>query len=65
MESEAYTFVVCSHVGHSVESRYFNRHDADKHFNELVRQMHTSPEGLHVAYYCASVGGLVNAATAV
>lgn len=64
MEQEKFTFVVLSHEGHSTEDRYCNRRDADKHFAELSRQMHASPVGLYVAYYCASVGGLVNACAA-
>lgn len=60
MESELFTFVVLTHEGHSVEQRYFNRHDADKHFDKKCDEMHASPVGLAVAYYAASVGGLVN-----
>jgi len=62
MENELFTFVVLTHGGHSTEQRFFNRSDADRHFNELVRLMHASPVGLTVAYYSASVGGLVNEA---
>lgn len=59
-EVEVYTFVQCSHVGHTVEHRYFNRREADRYFDKLV--VNQSPtEGLFVGYYCASVGGLVNA----
>jgi hypothetical protein len=64
MENEKFTFVVLSHEGHYAEDLYCNRRDADKHFNELCRQMHAKPSGLYVAYYCASVGGLVNACAA-
>lgn len=60
MENELFTFVQCSHVGHAVEQRYFNRREADKHFDTLVAALHPQ-EGLFVAYYCGSVGGLVNA----
>lgn len=63
MENELFTFVVLTHEGHSVEQRYFNRHDADRRFDELERQMRASPVGLVVSYYAASVGGLVNMAT--
>lgn len=60
MENETFTFVVCSHVGHTTEQRFMNRREADKHFDELVLRAQ-SPDGLFVGYYCASVGGLVNA----
>lgn len=60
MENEMFTFVTCTHLGHQVEQQYCNRYDADKHFNELVAGM-SAATGLFVAYYCASVGGLVNA----
>jgi hypothetical protein len=60
MENEMFTFVTCSHLGHCVEYRYFTRKDADRLFDKLVSDL--SPvTGLFVAYYCASVGGLVNA----
>lgn len=59
--TENFTFVVCSHTGHSVENRFFNRVEADVHFNQLVGLMQGNPNGMFVAYYCASVGGLVNA----
>lgn len=61
MENEMFTFVLLTHTGHSVEQQYFNRRDADKRFNDLVNKSVASPDGLAVAYYCASVGGLVNA----
>lgn len=64
MEQELFTFVVLTHEGHSTEHRYCNRRDADKHFDELSRQMHASSVGLYVAYYCPSVGGLVNSCMA-
>lgn len=60
MESEMFTFVQCSHVGHSVEQRYLSRRDADRYFDKLVADLHPQ-EGMFVAYYCGSVGGLVNA----
>jgi hypothetical protein len=61
MENEMYTFVMCSHVGHQVEHFYCNRKDADKHFDTLVAGMGGVTTALFVAYYCPSVGGLVNA----
>lgn len=60
MDNEMFTFVQCSHAGHQVEYRYFTRREADKHFDKLVGDLHPQ-EGLFVAYYCGSVGGLVNA----
>lgn len=60
MENEMFTFVTCSHLGHNVEYQYCSRRDADKHFDKLVADMAVAT-GLFVAYYCASVGGLVNA----
>lgn len=63
MENELFTFFVLTHSGHSRFDTYMNRREADKHFDELVRQMHARADGLTVAYYCASVGGLVNSAT--
>lgn len=60
MENEKFTFVVCTHEGHSTEERYCNRSEADRHFDQLV--VAQSPTvSLFVGYYCASVGGLVNA----
>lgn len=61
MENEKFTFLVLTHEGHRTEERYCNRKEADRYFDKLV----TAPEqqgavGLFVAYYCASVGGLVN-----
>jgi hypothetical protein len=60
MENEMFTFVTCTHVGHSVEYRYLNRPEADRLYNTMVEREAASPEGEFVAYYCASVGGLVN-----
>lgn len=60
MGNEIFTFVICSHLGHSVEQQYCNRRDADDHFERLVAEMDVVT-GLFVAYYCASAGGLVNA----
>lgn len=59
-ESEKFTFIVLTTEGHSVEERYFNRHYADKHFDKLVNEAQ-GPKAVCVAYYCASVGGCVNA----
>lgn len=59
MENEMFTFVTCTSFGHSVEYHYCSRKDADTHFDNLVAQ--TNPATLYVAYYCATVGGLVNA----
>lgn len=61
MENEMFTFVVCTHVGHNVEYVYCNRVEADKKFDRLVCGEKNKTSGLFVAYYCASVGGLVNA----
>lgn len=60
MENEMFTFVVCSHEGHSVEYHYCSRYDADKKFCALSSREAASTIGDYVAYYCASVGGLVN-----
>lgn len=61
MENETFTFVICTHEGHRVEHVYCNRKDADRKFDVLVAIEAESPGGLFVAYYCASIGGLVNA----
>jgi hypothetical protein len=61
MENEMFTFVVCTHLGHAVEHIYCNRQDANRKFDGLVASHAAHPEGLFVAYYCPSVGGLVNA----
>jgi hypothetical protein len=60
MENEMFTFVVCTHEGHRVEHVYCNRSDADRKFDVLVAYQAEQPAGLFVAYYCPSVGGLVN-----
>jgi hypothetical protein len=61
MEIEKFTFVVCSDFGHTTEERYSSREDADKHFGELSEIAHRGTTVRFIAYYCASVGGLVNA----
>lgn len=58
---EAFTFVVLTSVGHSVETRIADRKEADAYFDLLCRMRVN--EG--VFYYAASVGGLVNAYNAV
>lgn len=63
MENEAFTFVVCSHTGHSVETVYGSRKEAERKFNSMCAFADDSPAGNVVAYYCASVGGLVNSYT--
>ena len=57
MEHELFTFVACTDLGHVVESRICTRKHADHHFDEMIE--HT--DGVKfVAYYCGSVGGLIN-----
>lgn len=60
MENEKFTFLVLKHDGHSAVEHYCNRRQADLLFDKLVREQAASPAGDTVAYYCASVGGLVN-----
>lgn len=59
-ENEVYTFVVLTHGGHQVGNVYCNRREADANFNALCADAEKTTAGLSVAYYCASVGGLVN-----
>lgn len=61
MEQEKFTFVTLTHSGHRLEERYMTRAEANARFDFMVAAEERSPEGLAVAYYCASVGGLVNA----
>lgn len=60
MRKEAFTFLVCSTVGHFEQTYYFTRPEADEMFDKLSAAVEKSPEGEYVAFYCASVGGLVN-----
>jgi len=60
MENELFTFVLLAHEGHVVENLFLSRHDADKKFDALTK-CGTEDNLVAVAYYCASVGGLVNA----
>lgn len=59
MENEMFTFVTLGHKGHTVENLFLSRHDADKLFKVLCES--ATDNVVTVAYYCASVGGLVNA----
>lgn len=61
MENEMFTFLVLTHEGHSTEQKFCNRREADKYFDTLSLASSNSSVGLYVAYYCGSVGGLVNA----
>lgn len=56
---EEFTFVTCSDTAHAVEKRYMKRRDADLFFDRITQ--HMIKGDVFVAYYCASVGGLVNA----
>jgi hypothetical protein len=60
MENEMFTFVVCNHFAHSTESVYCTRHEANRKFDRLCAATEKQPEGDYVAYYAASVGGLIN-----
>jgi len=60
MSSEQFTFFVLTHEGFTQTSRFMNRTEADREYDRLVAEQSTRPEGEYVAYYCASVGGLVN-----
>lgn len=57
---EEFTFVVLRHSGHTVEKMYMTRAEADTRFTVLSAENYNTTEGVYVAYYCASVGGLVN-----
>lgn len=59
MDYEPFTFVTLTSSGHNVETLYLLRADADKRFDHLASIAGT----IAVAYYCASVGGLVNCQT--
>jgi hypothetical protein len=55
--AERFTFLVITPEAHFTQDHYFNRRDADRHFEKLINQ---SPEADCVAYYCASACGQVN-----
>lgn len=57
MENEMFTLVVCTSFSHVVETRYCSRSRADSYFDDLIEG---TDDVQFVAYYCASVGGLVN-----
>jgi hypothetical protein len=59
MANEMFTFVTLFHDGHRVEQTYSTRAEADAWFNKLI-DLPPSEGALVIAYYCASVGGLVN-----
>jgi len=52
-----FTFVVLTTESHRVEHRYHSREQADRLFDRLTLE----PGAISVAFYCASVGGCVNA----
>lgn len=58
MDNDTFTFIVCHPFGHSVESRYCSRTDADKHFNDLIVKNGGAD---YIAYYAPSSGGQINA----
>lgn len=55
---EAFNFVVTTDDGFRTEVFFGLRHYADKRYEELIAE---TPRLLHVAYYAASIPGLVNA----
>ena len=55
--NEMFTFVVCTSFGHTVSYLYCSRAEADTHFDDLIED---TCDVQFVAYYVASVGGLVN-----
>jgi len=57
VENEMFTFVVLTTESHRVEHRYHSREQADRLFDRLTLE----PGAISVAFYCASVGGCVNA----
>lgn len=60
MDSEKFEFVLLTDFGHRVEHFYGTRAEADKKFDYLSNI--AKADGVFcIAYYCASVGGLVNA----
>jgi hypothetical protein len=62
MENEMFTFVVLTQESHDIRYCYCSRTVADATFDRLIReQLKKSATSLGVAYYCASVGGCVNA----
>lgn len=61
MEPELFTFVTCDDLGHHVSHIFFTRANADLHFDKLCSA--AGRNTLLIAYYCGSVGGLVNAST--
>lgn len=60
MENELFTFYVLTHESHTRTDRYMTRADADREFRLIVDRHSKTPEAEYVAYYCPSVGGLVN-----
>lgn len=62
MENEMFTFLVLTQEGHDTRYCYCSRKEADATFDRLIVEQERKPAtALGIAYYCASVGGCVNA----